>query len=176
MKTYRCILIDPPWMEQGGGRIKRGADRHYPLMTKDRIVSTIFTCPDFNRNFDGCHLWIWATNNHLREAISLVEILGFRYVTNVAWVKMKDGKIQRGLGQYVYGSHELLLFGTLGKTHKPEPKNRPPSVLIAPRTEHSRKPVEQYDMIEAISAGPRLELFARGKARFGWDQWGDETE
>ncbi len=35
-KKYKTIYIDPPWMERGGGKIKRGADRHYPLMkTKD---------------------------------------------------------------------------------------------------------------------------------------------
>ncbi len=37
-KRYKTIYADPPWMEKGGGRIKRGADRHYPLMRLDDIA------------------------------------------------------------------------------------------------------------------------------------------
>ena len=35
---YRTLYVDPPWSEVGGGKIKRGADRHYSVMkTKDII-------------------------------------------------------------------------------------------------------------------------------------------
>lgn len=175
MTKYRCILIDPPWLEQGGGKVQRGAQRHYPLMTPHQIIDAIFKCKVYSVA-DDAHLWLWATSNHLKHALFVMDALGFRYIACAPWVKVKDGKLQKGLGQYMRGAHELLLFGTRGKTHKPEPKHRPPSVIMAPRTEHSRKPVEQYEHIEAISPGPRLELFARGPARLGWNTWGDEAK
>jgi N6-adenosine-specific RNA methylase IME4 len=42
------------------------------------------------------------------------------------------------------------------------------------KREHSRKPDEQYDLIEACSPGPYLELFARG-TRPNWSVWGNEA-
>ena len=43
------------------------------------------------------------------------------------------------------------------------------------RREHSRKPDEQYDIIEECSWGPYLEMFSRGK-RKGWDAWGNQAD
>lgn len=49
---YHTIYADPPWMERGGGKIKRGADRHYPLMsTKDIMALDV---PSIAA--DDCHL------------------------------------------------------------------------------------------------------------------------
>lgn len=42
------------------------------------------------------------------------------------------------------------------------------------KREHSRKPDEQYDLVEACSPGPYLELFAR-YPRAGWHAWGHEA-
>jgi len=82
-------------------------------------------------------------------------------------------KAQPGLGQYLRGRHELVLLGTMGKAHLPV--KAPDSVIHAPRTRHSAKPVEFYQMFEAVSAPPRLELFARGRCE-GWDAWGNEVD
>jgi N6-adenosine-specific RNA methylase IME4 len=164
---YRCILADPPWLERGGGKIKRGADRHYPLMHTPEIAKMMFRSGVWAPAAD-CHLWLWVTNNFLRHGLGLMETLGFRYVTNAVWVKDC-----MGLGQYLRGQHELLLFGVRGRLPS---QSRSQSTLIrAPRREHSRKPDEAYEVIEAVSPGPRLEMFARTK-RPGWDAWGMETE
>jgi N6-adenosine-specific RNA methylase IME4 len=40
---------------------------------------------------------------------------------------------------------------------------------------HSAKPSEFFEMVEAVSPAPRLELFARPR-REGWDAWGNEVE
>jgi N6-adenosine-specific RNA methylase IME4 len=48
------------------------------------------------------------------------------------------------------------------------------NVIKTRKREHSRKPDELYDLIEACSPGPFLELFARGQ-RVGWKQWGNEV-
>jgi N6-adenosine-specific RNA methylase IME4 len=172
-EAYRCIVADPPWLEQGGGKIKRGADRHYPLMRLSDIAKTMWTAPEWRPAAD-CHLWLWTTNNFLIDALSLVEQLGFRYVTNMVWVKVRierDGQLQIGLGQYLRGSHELCLFATKGKASLPAVA--PPSVIFAERTEHSQKPDEAFEVFEQVSPGPRLEMFARTD-RPGWSSWGNE--
>jgi N6-adenosine-specific RNA methylase IME4 len=98
--------------------------------------------------------------------------VGFRYVTNIAWVKDKVG-----LGQYIRGQHELLLFSVRG--HLPykqdgEKRNFIRSVIEAPRREHSQKPDEQYAIIEATSYPPYIEAFARNH-REGWEVVGLEA-
>jgi len=195
---YRCVMMDPPWLERGGGKSKRGADRHYELMNRHDILRSIHRTPCWWDTEVNCHLWLWVTNNHLQEGIWLIDALGFRYVTNLVWVKLKDDRqalmttgstmmelvqanLQRGLGQYTYGTHELLLFSTRGATMKPKPKERVTTVIPAPRTEHSAKPIQAYTWIEQVSPGPRLEMFAR-QSRTGWHSVGlqleppDETE
>jgi N6-adenosine-specific RNA methylase IME4 len=163
---YRTIVADPPWMERGGGKIKRGADRHYSLLFGSDMAYVI-TGADMWQPADDCHLWLWATNNHLPDAIALVGELGFRYVTNLCWVKDRIG-----LGRYLRGMHELCLFGVRGETCLPKTILLP-SVLHAKRREHSRKPDEFFALVERTSPGPYLEMFAR-RARLGWDTWGNE--
>jgi N6-adenosine-specific RNA methylase IME4 len=171
--SYKCVSVDPPWPEHGGGKIKRGADRHYSLLKVKDIAPTIMAADKWQPDLEGCHLWLWVTNNYLKAGLEVMEDLGFRYVTNMAWIKVKDYNLQIGLGQYLRGAHELVLFGVMGKTMLPEVRNIP-SVVVAPRTKHSRKPQEAYDAIERVSPGPRLEMFAR-EARPNWSIWGDQA-
>lgn len=167
--SWACNVIDPPWAEYGGGG--RGAQNHYPLMHTPEIVNTILGCPLWSPANDSL-LWLWTTDNYLRHALGVVEALGFDYKRTLAWVKCDDGKLQIGLGQYLRGSHELCLVAGRGRSRKLVSKTLP-SVLIAPRTEHSRKPDEFYRRLEDSTAGPRLELFAR-RERAGWTPWGNE--
>lgn len=172
MTAYGCIVADPPWAEHGGGRIKRGADRHYPLMKTSEIARVMVRAPCWRPAADS-HLWLWVTNNFLTDGLGLMESLGFRYVTNLAWVKMRNGALQQGLGQYLRGSHELCLFGVRGKARLPDVAQL--SVLLEERTKHSRKPQGAFSRIQKISPGPYLEMFAR-EPRHGWDVWGNEVE
>lgn len=189
-QQYKCIVIDPPWEEYGGGG--RGAQRHYPLMGLSEITKVIIRSPQWKPAQDA-HLFCWVTDNFLQEGLSLVDALGFTFKRTFCWVKLADNDLldqdgyqdtstevaenalQIGLGQYARGAHELCLFATCGKAMVPEPENRPPSVLFAPRREHSRKPDKCFrEWFETISPGPRLEMFAR-QPRGGWDVWGLET-
>jgi N6-adenosine-specific RNA methylase IME4 len=69
----------------------------------------------------------------------------------------------------------MLLFGVRGKNARTLPAGRRQVNFIASRKrEHSRKPDEQYAIIEACSPGPWIELFARGR-RENWVSWGDEA-
>lgn len=194
----QTMLLDPPWNERGGGKSKRGADRHYPVMKTPAILKLIvrseFWTPDPRR----CSVWMWATANYLGEAIWLMGKLGATYVTNVVWVKserktvdiliptgqpavykneMTDVVIPQapGLGQRVRMCHEHLLFGRIGHVLVPKPSDRLPSVIYAPRTKHSVKPDEAFDLIERHDGqGNRLEWFAR-RHRPGWNAWGNEV-
>lgn len=166
---FPTIAADPPWNEQGGGKSVRGAQRHYPLLKTREIPGVIrgsglwYPAPD-------AHLYLWVTNSFLADGIWVMGELGFRYVTNIAWVK--HGKF--GMGQYFRGQHELCLFGVRGRGMAVRTERMDlPSVIHAPRTKHSRKPSEIYELIEKRSRGPYLELFAR-QPRAGWTSWGNE--
>lgn len=171
MTLYKSIMLDPPWMERGGGKIKRGADRHYPLVKTADLTGLINESGKFTPDRTGCSIWMWATANFLGDALRLMNKLGADYVTNVVWVK--DGP--PGLGQRFRMMHEHLLYGRIGRVPVPEPANRIPSVIIAPRTKHSEKPLESYRMVERHDPpGPRLEMFAR-RGIPGWDSWGNQA-
>lgn len=178
---YSCVVIDPPWLERGAGKVKRGADRHYALMHTPEIVDLLKReiapqlAPD-------CHLWLWVTNNFLPDGLLVIRELGFRYVTNLAWVKDRIG-----LGQYLRGQHELLLFAVRGEAMMPEHRTTPSvvfcpecqsltdSVVFCSKGQHSQKPQLVYDSIANVSPAPRPEVFCRTK-RPGWDAWGNEVE
>lgn len=173
----RCktILIDPPWNETGGGKIKRGADRHYSLLKTKDIPSVIFGALQSNKweIARDAHLYLWVTNNFLPDGLWLMKKLGFIYKTNIVWVKDRFG-----LGQYIRGKHEICLFGVRGVLpYKVIDGKRQQgvSVIEAPRTEHSKKPIEMYSLIEKVSYPPYLEMFARN-VRENWLSWGNELE
>lgn len=167
---YQTILIDPPWNETGGGKIKRGADRHYPLMKTHDIIRTILNVDQWKGISDHAHLYLWVTNNFLEDGLFLMKAIGFKYKTNIVWTKDR-----MGLGQYFRGQHEICLFGTKGtRPTQPRTDDRSISSLVsAPRGKHSKKPEVFYDLIERRSHGPYLEMFARSK-RIGWSSWGNE--
>ena len=173
MKRYAAIYADPPWNERGVGIIKRGADRHYPLMKTKDIVGLCSMVREWAA--DDSMLFLWTTNNFLPDALEVMKAWGFTYKTN--WVWCKD---RWGLGFYNRGQHELLLFGVRGlpeyarqRTNR-RGRNAPPSVIHARRGLHSSKPLMVADMIEKMNSGPYLEMFARTYLR-GWDSWGLEA-
>ena len=169
-KKFKTVVIDPPWSETGGGRIKRGADKHYSVLSTPDIIRTIHQSSVWNDIDDDAHLYLWVTNSFLPDGLKVMESLGFRYVTNICW-----SKNHMGLGQYFRGKHELCLFGVKGKGFINRTQDRTiPSLLEAKKTGHSRKPSEFYDMVENRSFGPYLDMFSRQRRR-GWKSWGDEV-
>lgn len=170
-EKFKTVVIDPPWNQRGGGKIKRGADRHYPLMKEKEIESVIKDQLEDKMN-EHAHMYMWVANNHLPEAIRIIEGLGYRYITNIVWAKSRFG-----LGRYFRGQHEICLFATKGRGWAVRKDANNISSLLGKSlinpTRHSAKPQEMYDLIESRSEGPYLELFAR-TSREGWSSWGDE--
>ncbi len=179
MTKFHTILIDPPWNEQGGGKIKRGADRHYGLMKVEKILETIRRSGKFTPD-ENCHLYLWVTNNYLPDGIWLIEQLGFKYITCITWVKPSYG-----LGRYFRGQTEQLLFARRGNgwklrcdwTKKHDLATRLDAEgpkTARGRRKHSAKPEEAYRLIKEASPDPRLDMFARRRRR-GWWVWGKEV-
>ena len=171
VKKYSTIMADPPWYQQGGGKSKRGADKHYPLLKEGQIKNAMSDILDGIVE-DDAHLYMWTVSNHLPEGLRVIEHLGFRYITNLVWAKPSFG-----LGRYFRGQHEICLFAVKGRGFSARTDANNVSSLIGgdliKRTTHSKKPQEIYELIESRSKGPYLELFARDH-RPGWDVWGDE--
>lgn len=169
--SIQTVVIDPPWNERGGGKSKRGADKHYPLLSTPEIVQTIYSCEYWNQIEPHAHLYMWVTNNFLIDGLEVVKALGFTYKTNFVWLKNS-----MGLGQYFRGQHEICLFATRGsRPTQPRTDRRDiSSVLIAPKSRHSEKPLSSYDLIESRSKGRYLEIFARRKISDQWIAWGNE--
>lgn len=176
-KTFSTVLADPPWQFQN--RTGKVAPEHrrlsrYPTMDLDAIKAL----PVASVCADTAHLYLWVPNALLPEGLAVLHAWGFQYKTNLVWHKIrKDGGSDgRGVGFYFRNVTELLLFGVRGKNARTLAPGRSQVNMIETRKrEHSRKPDETYDLIEACSPGPYLELFARGP-RTGWTVWGNQSE
>lgn len=170
LPLFRTIYLDPPWNEKGGGKSKRGADKHYPTLKKHEIIEAIY-CSGYWNPAPRAHMWMWVTNNFLEDGLFVMKALGFRYVTQAVWPKPSFG-----IGQYMRGQHEPVLFGVKGQALPIRVRDESTLVgggeLIKTGI-HSRKPVEGYEKIERVSYGPRVELFCR-KRRKDWWAWGNE--
>ncbi|QQQ75453.1 methyltransferase [Saccharothrix sp. 6-C] len=160
---FRTVLADPPWDIQQQG--ERGAARHYNLMSLERIKAM----PVGDLAAPDAHLWLWVTNATLRDGYDVAEAWGFTVRSPLTWIKFR-----MGLGKYLRNSTEHLLFATRGRA--PVNFRSQPTWINAPVQEHSRKPDEQYAVIERISHGPYLELFARRRppSNADWSVWGNE--
>ena len=122
---------------------------------------------------DPAILFFWATSPFLEKAFAVISAWGFKYSTSIMWDKTGGAP---GLGHIVRINHEILLIGRKGNFPSPAPSTRPSSVIRAPKREHSRKPDQLHDAIEAMYPDlPKIELFARGAARPGWETWGNQA-
>jgi N6-adenosine-specific RNA methylase IME4 len=176
-RKFGTILADPPW--QFMNRTGKMAPEHkrlarYSTMTTDEIAAL----PIGDHAAETSHLYLWVPNALLPEGLRVMQAWGFAYKSNIVWYKTrKDGGPDgRGVGFYFRNVTELLLFGVKGKNARTrEAGRRQVNIIPSRKREHSRKPDEAYDLIEACSAGPYLELFARG-TRPGWTAWGNQAD
>lgn len=187
MAEFRTIVADPPWKVSAGreiGDYVRAADGSqpfgvraqkarklaYPSMTVAQIAALQVPAAD------NAHLYLWTVNRYLQDAFTVMFAWGFKYSTTLVWAKRPMGG---GLGGCYGLATEFCLFGRRGKLAatsrigrnwfdwKRPYKNGSPN--------HSAKPPEFFEMVEAVSPGPRLEMFARSP-RDGWSVWGNEVE
>jgi N6-adenosine-specific RNA methylase IME4 len=176
-QRFSTILADPPWQFQNKtGKVAPEHKRlnRYGTMTFEDIEA--LPIPEVAA--ETAHLYLWVPNALLPQGLSVMNAWGFRYKSNIVWHKIrKDGGPDgRGVGFYFRNVTELLLFGIRGKRARTlAPGRRQVNFVATRKREHSRKPDEQYAIIEACSSGPYLELFARG-TRPGWAVWGNQAD
>jgi len=186
-QRFGTIMADPPW--QFANKTGKVAPEHkrlnrYPTMP----LADICAMPVAQLADDPAHLYLWVPNALLPEGLQVMKAWGFDYKSNIVWEKIrKDGGPDgRGVGFYFRNVTEILLFGVRGKAARTLAPGRsqvnfisaaePDGDLVKTRKrEHSRKPDEQYGIIESCSRGPYLELFARGQ-REGWTVWGNQAD
>lgn len=172
---FRILYADPPWRYDFSATDSRSIEAHYPSLAVEEIctyrdgagrpVQELFGEPSV--------LFLWATKPKLREALQVIEAWGCEYRTNYVWVKQDNGTLQWGMGYWGRDAHELLLIAVRGDMPPPGESRRPATVILAPRTEYSRKPDAGYELIEQMfpDIPERVELFAR-RRRQGWVPWG----
>lgn len=161
---YRTIVADPPWP------IRWSVP--YPTMPVDAIAD--LAVAEFVE--DDAHLFMWTLDRFVLDgtAARVCRAWGFEPLPQmIVWAKANAG-----LGRFVRPAHELVLIGRRG-----DARFRPVSVrsvyewkqtYVDGSKLHSAKPEAMLDVVESLSDGPYLELFAR-RQRFGWDTWGNQA-
>jgi N6-adenosine-specific RNA methylase IME4 len=176
-RKFATLLVDPPW--RFVNRTGKVAPEHRRLSRYGTLtVEEIAALPVEKILAPTAHLYLWVPNALLPEGIRVLEAWGFEYKSNIVWHKLrKDGGSDgRGVGFYFRNVTELILFGVRGKNARTLAAGRRQVNYIGTRKrEHSRKPDEQYPIIEVCSPGPFIELFARG-VRPNWATWGIEAD
>ncbi len=166
-ERYPVVYADPPWRYEHAESDSRAIENQYPTMALDDIKAL----PVADITMDDCILFMWATSPKLHEAFQLLDAWGFGYRTCAVWDKQKIG-----MGYYFRQQHELLLVAVKGSPPTPKPADRPSSVFSYPRGPHSAKPVEVYEILEAMYPElPKLEMFCRSP-REGWGAWGNQAK
>lgn len=182
---FKAILADPPWSFLTYGKHRTTAHRcladHYSTMAHDDLVAL----PVADVAARDCALFMWIVDSHFDEALALGKAWGFTFKT-IAFIWLKETENGRQLdifkgesdprismGYWTRKQAEICLLFTRGKPGRQSKAVR--QVIRDPRREHSRKPDEQFARIEALVAGPYLELFARAP-RPSWTVWGNETD
>ncbi len=183
-KLYRCIAADPPWSPELGGtwsaRVDKGRpQRFYNTMSLDAIKALPVPADK------QCHLYLWCLSQHVDWGYEVARAWGFEPVILVTW--KKPGL---GVGRFRCNTEHFLVarkgirhgqpFGLGGRHAQASdgtcwdwPEVPADDLHEWPRGRHSQKPGEFYALVERLSPGPRLEMFARNR-RDGWDGWGDQ--
>jgi len=159
---YDVIVIDPPW--NYGGKYDpdfRRVTSPYPEMNQDQLKKIILPCKD------NSVLFLWTTHKFIWDAKELMDLWGFEYKMTMVWDKQK-----MGVGEWLRKQCEFCLMGIRGKPYWKSTSDR--DIISESRTTHSTKPEEFYKLVERITAGRKLDYFAR-KQREGWDVYGNDV-
>lgn len=167
---YRTIVADPPWAYDEGWPETRWTNEsvgeRHPLPYSSMSVADITMLPVADLAAADAHLYLWTTNRYLKRAFSVAESWGFSASQTLVWCKPPQGI---GPGGAFAQTHEFVIFGRRGKLQAI--KRQPSSWWLWNRSGHSTKPAGFLDLVEQVSPGPYVELFARAP-RLGWDSWG----
>lgn len=173
---FATVVADPPWRFQN--RTGKMAPEHRRLNRYGTMdLTEIMELPVAQVVKEKAHLYLWVPNALIPDGLEVMRRWGFTYKTNLVWYKTrKDGGPDgRGVGFYFRNVTEVLLFGIRGTGNRTlKPGRTQTNIIVSRKREHSRKPDEQYGLIERCSPGPFLEMFAR-HSRKNWTAFGNEA-
>lgn len=177
-RLYSTVVIDPPWrpaLHAGNPRRatldKSGPQKHYRTLTVEEIIAIP---PPLAKR---AHVYIWGLSQHMDWPYQLAEAWGLEPVICLTW--RKPGL---GTGRFQCNTEHVLLCRKGPRTGNAFGRDVPKwgaatngTCFDWPRGRHSEKPQEFFNLVERISPGPYLEMYARTR-RDGWDAVGDELE
>lgn len=176
---YATLVVDPPWPYPEGwppfGPTSKGGDRpgRRRLPYSSMSIAEIKALPVAQLAKTEGYLFLWATDRYLEDALAVVRAWGFTKKQTVVWCKQPGG--QRPGGMFATTAEFIIVAQKINpgaNAHGRRTKGRVDrSWFEWPRGAHSEKPAAFLDMVEQVSPGPYVELFAR-RQRIGWDSWG----
>lgn len=168
---YRVIVADPPWQLDTGPSVFNGTGEsgHDNLAYEQMSVERIKALPVAEHAAENSHLYLWTTNKYVEAAYEVARAWGFKPSVLLVWAKTPRGV---GLGDAYRLTTEFILYARRGSLK--ESKITETTWFNWPRGKHSEKPGAFYSLVESMSPGEKLEMFAR-KHREGWTVWGDEV-
>ena len=172
---YGTIVADPPWhYDEGfvnGPARGEGWSNRKPLPYSGMTPVEVVALPVSDLvGPNGAFLFLWTTNRYLPSSFDVVRGWGFNYRQTLVWHK---GDASPFPGAVAPNSAEYLVVGRCGNVKRTG--TAPSAVLHVNRGPHSAKPAAFADLVERVSPGPYVELFARAP-RLGWDHWGHGYE
>jgi N6-adenosine-specific RNA methylase IME4 len=174
----RVILADPPWqfLRFTAAPTRKAPEHHYPTMTFAAICALPVQALAHDH---GAMLLLWTTFPFLEKTFVVLRAWGATYSTGGAWIKQgTSGKLGFGPGHTFRENAEPFLlarFGAGAKRRETRAARSQRNGILAPGREHSRKPDQLAQALEAMFPGPYVELFAR-RRRDGWASWGNEID
>ena len=175
---YGLIEADPPWSYKTYSNRDRGTVPHrteeepYRAMTAEELLAL----PVGELAAADCVLHMWTISSHADQALALGQKWGFKFKSlGLNWVKTQKSdpeKPKMGMGKWLRQDAEIALLFTRGSPKRVSAGVR--QTILEPAREHSRKPDVRFERLEALAAGPYLEMFSRS-SRPGWDAMGDEV-
>lgn len=167
---YRTIVADPPWRYRTSlPPFGNNGDRRSVTPYETMSIEEIGALPVRDLAEKDAHLYLWTTNTHLEHSWEIARSWGFSPSTTLVWCKRPRGAA--GFPTFSIGT-EFVLFARRGSLPSLSRVER--NWWEWPRGKHSAKPEAFLDLVEQVSPGPRLEMFAR-RNRLGWDTWGNEA-
>jgi N6-adenosine-specific RNA methylase IME4 len=179
---YRTIVADPPWDHSDGTGVQyRDGERTlvdlpYQTMSLDEIKALPVAahaeadCWHVDGARGGCQLFLWTTTRYLEAAYDVARAWRFNPTAVLVWCKPHGSP---NMGGTFSSNVEFVIVARRGSPPRAT-SSAPTRWFTWPRGRHSEKPDAFYDLVQAISPGPHLELFAR-RQRLGWDTWGNEA-
>lgn len=172
-RPYRTVVADPPWQPKmaitNGGAPKASPQLRYDTLSVAEIIDLR------PRLAPQAHVYIWCLTQHVDWGYDVARAWGAEPITLFTW--KKPGL---GAGRFRCNTEHVLVarvgdrignpFGQGGR-HAQATNG---TLFEWPRGRHSEKPKDFFDLVERLSPGPHLEMYARGP-RDGWAVWGNQS-